>query len=110
MALTPPVRSLTTPDSAKSTVAVADLDELVSAADRPLVDVQVGMVSYASGAAILLWGPEALCLAYNRQSRSLAGLRAGVLGKPLFRVQPELERAFRPRVDLAMLGSGTPVD
>ncbi|APR78330.1 sensor histidine kinase [Minicystis rosea] len=99
-----------TPDSARSGVSVASLDELVSAADRAVVDANVSIVSSAPGAAFLVWGPEVLCLAHNRQYRSLAALRVSVVGKPLFRSQPEVERAWRAKLDLVYAGSSATLD
>jgi signal transduction histidine kinase len=104
------VRSAVIPDSARSSVAVAELDALVDPADRPLVDAHVGIIGGAPGAAILLWGAEALFLAYNRHYRTATGLRASSLGKPFFKAQPELERTWRQKLDLVQTGSGVTVD
>jgi signal transduction histidine kinase len=104
------MRASTSPDSARATVAIADLDALVSVADRPLVDTQVSLVTNAPGAAVLVWGVEAVCLAYNRHYRTLAGLRTSALGKPLLKAQPELERAWRMKLELAYGGQAAIVD
>jgi signal transduction histidine kinase len=104
------VRNPTLPDSARATVAIGDLDVLVAASDRAIVDAQVNLVVAAPGAAILVWGPEAVCLAYNRFYRTLSSLRVTSVGKPLFRAQPELERAWRPKLDLAFSGQAAAVD
>ena len=104
------VRHPVSPDSARATVAVADLDTLVAAADRAIVDAQVNLVTVAPGAAVLMWGPEAVCLAYNRFYRTVSSLRVNALGKPLLKAQPELERAWRAKLDLAYSGSAASVD
>jgi signal transduction histidine kinase len=106
----PSGRSMMSPDSARASVAVADLDALVTAADRAIVDAQVNVVTGAPGPALLVWGPEAVVLAYNRHYRSLASLRTNTLGKPLFKAQPELERPWRAKLDLAGAGAGQTVD
>ncbi len=106
----PAGRSMVSPDSARATVAIADLDALVAPADRAIVEAQVNVVSGAPGPALLVWGPEALVLAYNRHYRSLASLRASALGKPLLKAQPELERPWRAKLDLAGAGAGQTVD
>lgn len=103
-------RSPSNPDSARSGVSVATFDDLVDEVDRPVVDAHVSLVGSAPGAAILVWGAEYVCLAHNRLYRSITGLRGMVAGKPLFRVQPELERTFRGRLDVAYAGSGVSVD
>ena len=59
----PSHRSAVTPDSARAGLAVASLDELVADADRPVADTHVALVSNAPGAALLVWGAEAVCLA-----------------------------------------------
>ncbi len=104
------VRPAVIPDSARSSMAVADLDALVDLADRPLADAQVALVACAPGAAVLLWGAEPIVLAYNRYYRTLSGLRASCLGKPFFKAHPELERTWRQKIDLALTGSGATVD
>jgi signal transduction histidine kinase len=103
-------RSATIPDSARTGVSVASLDELVLPADRAIVDAHIGLITGAPGAALLVWGSDAICLAHNRHYRSLAGLRVSILNKPLFRVQPELERPWRLKLELAFGGSGSTVD
>ena len=106
----PSHRSAVTPDSARAGLAVASLDELVADADRPVADTHVALVSNAPGAALLVWGADAVCLAYNRHYRTLTGLRSSALGKPLFRAQPELDRGWRAKLDLALAGSASPID
>ena len=104
------LRSAGTPDSTRTTVAVAALDELVSDADRAVVDAQVALITAAPGPALLVWGPEAICLAYNRFYRSIAGLKSNALGKPLLRAQPELERTWRQKLDQAYGGVAGTID
>src|ERR1700677_1036756 len=94
------MRSPVSPDSGRATVAIAELDALVSAADRAAVEAQVNIVSSAPGPALLVWGPDAVCIAYNRHFRAIAGMRSGALGKPLLKVQPELERFWRQKLEL----------
>ncbi len=98
------------PDSARATVAIADLDALVAPADRAIVEAQVNLVANAPGAAALVWGAEAVCLAYNRHYRTLSSLRTNALGKPLLKAQPELERAWRMKLDVAFGGGAAIVD
>lgn len=97
-------------DSPRSGASVAEIDELVEAPDRASARTHVNLVSSAPGAAILVWGPEAVCLAYNRHYRALAGLRLNTLGKPLFKVHPELERTWRAKLDLCFSGVGVAID
>jgi signal transduction histidine kinase len=104
------MRSPVSPDSGRATVAIADLDALVSAADRAVVEAQVNLVSSAPGPALLVWGPEAVCLAYNRHFRAIAGMRSGSLGKPLLKAQPDLDRPWRQKLELAFVGSSSTVD
>ena len=98
------------PDSARTGVSVASLDDHVDPADRPAIDAYVALVSSALGAAILLWGSDALALAYNRHYRSLTSLRTAAIGKPLFRAQPELERGWRLKIETALTGSACSLD
>src|SRR5262249_50467042 len=106
---TPPLRS-TSPDSARANVAVADIEALVSPMDRAIVETFADLVGSAPGAALLVWGPEAVAIAYNRHYRALSSLRSHALGRPLLKAQPELERAFRPKLDLAHAGAAQLVD
>ncbi len=105
-----PVRNAVSPDSARASVAVADLEALVAPADRAVVDAQINLVTAAPGAAVLVWGPEAVCLAYNRGYRTLSSLRVNALGKPLVKAQPELEKGLRPKLELAFGGIASAVD
>jgi hypothetical protein len=104
------LRTSAVPDSARGAVAIAALDELVADADRPAVDAQLAVVTSAPGPALLVWGADATCLAYNRHYRSVAGLKTSALGKPLFKAQPELERAWKPKLDLTYAGSAATLD
>src|ERR1700722_9277142 len=106
----PAGRSMVSPDSARATVAIPALDALIAPGDRAVVEAQVNVVSGAPGPALLLWGAEAVVIAYNRHYRSLASLRTNALGKPLFKAQPELERPWRAKLDLAGAGAGQTVD
>ena len=106
----PPTRSSTSPDSARANVAVADLDALIPSPDRDIVEAQVNFVTAAPGAALLVWGPDAVSIAYNRHFRSLSSMRTSTLGKPLLKAQPELEKAWRMKLDLAYAGSAQTVD
>jgi len=103
-------RSLSSPESSRSGLAVVDYSELVPEEDRPSVRAYVNIIAAAPGAGVLVWGEEAICIAYNRDYRVLAGIRMSALGKPLFRVQPELERAWRVKVELALAGQGSTID
>jgi signal transduction histidine kinase len=97
-------------ETPRSGAAIVELDEFVEAADRPNAQLHVNLVSAAPGAAILLWGPEALCLAYNRHYRTLAALRVNALGRPLFKTQPDLEKTWKPRYEQALSGAGVTID
>lgn len=99
-----------TPDSARTGVSLANLDEHVDAADRQVVEAHVAMVTNALGPAILVWGPDAVCLAYNRHYRSFTSVRVSGVGKPLFRAQPELERTWRVKLETALSGSAVTID
>src|SRR5262245_38159340 len=100
------IRNSVSPDSARNTVAVAELSALVEDEDRPAVDAHVNLVTNAPGAALFVWGPEAICLAFNRHYRAVSGMRPSNLGRPLFKAQPELERSWKQKVELALAGSG----
>ena len=107
------LRSPAIPDSARSPAAgaaIAALDELVAEADRPAVDAQVALLVAAPGPALLTWGADAICLAYNRHYRSVAGLKTSTLGRPLFKAQPELERSWRQKMELACSGTAATLD
>lgn len=104
------LRSPPIPESTRSTVVVAALDELVAEADRPTVDAQVAILVAAPGPAILIWGPEAMCLSYNRHYRTVAGLKTSSLGRPLFKAQPELERSWKHKLELAAVGTAATLD
>lgn len=106
----PPTRSSVLSDSARATVAIADLDALVPPADRAIVEAQVNVVTAAPGAAVLVWGLEAVCVAYNRHYRSLSSMRVNALGKPLLKAQPELEKGWKQKLEIAFGGSGTTLE
>lgn len=97
-------------DSSRAGAAIADFDELVAPNDRASANLYAGLIVAAPGPALLVWGPEAICLAYNRSYRALSGLRVNAIGKPLFRAQPEIERPLRLKLDQAMTGAGVPLD
>jgi signal transduction histidine kinase len=100
----PPPRSLPPPDTSRAGLALGDTAGVVRDGDQALFQAYVNMVVTAPGPAMLVWGDEAICLAYNRAYRTLAGFRGSALNKPLIRAQPEQERAWRVRLDLAMSG------
>lgn len=104
------LRPTVTPDSARAGIVTASLEEHVLPADHAFVEPHVALVASAPGAALLVWGPDAVCLAYNRHYRSLSGLRVHAAGKPLFKAQPELERTWRARLDAAFTGAATTMD
>jgi signal transduction histidine kinase len=106
----PPRSPGTTPDSARANVAIAEYDTIVPAADHAIVEAQLHVVTGAPGAALLVWGADAVVVAYNRQYKNLSTMRASALGKPLIKAQPELERAFRQKLDLAFAGAAQTVD
>ncbi len=70
----------------------------------------MGIIAGAPGAAILLWGTEALLLAYNRHYPHRLRLRPSSLGKPFFKAQPELERTWKPKLESVFSGTGVTVD
>jgi signal transduction histidine kinase len=104
------MRSPATPDSARANVAVADIEASVPPADRAIVTTYADFVASAPGAALLVWGPDALTIAYNRHYRALSSMRSNALGRPLVKAQPELERPFRAKLDLAHAGAAQLVD
>ncbi|MEP7123930.1 MAG: sensor histidine kinase [Byssovorax sp.] len=98
------------PDSNRSGAALSDYEELLPEADHAEVAAQVRMVLAAPGPALLVWGPEAIVLAYNRAYRAFAAYRVSALERPLFKAQPEIERAWRSRLDQALGGVAAVLD
>jgi signal transduction histidine kinase len=98
------LRPLLSPDSARSGLSLGAIEGIVDPADAALFQAYVNMVVTAPGAALLAWGDEAICLAYNRSYRTLASFRTSVLGKPLLRAQAEFERGWRARLEQALGG------
>src|SRR4051812_4147059 len=92
------------PDSNRNGAALADYELLLPEADHAEVAAQVRLVLSAPGPALLVWGPEAIVIAYNRAYRSFAAYRVSALERPLFKAQPEIERAWRSRLDQALGG------
>lgn len=105
----PSPRAVSPPDSHRAGLSVGDATGIVAAADEALFRAYVTMVQTAPGPAMLVWGDELVCLAYNRAYRALAGFRVSALGKPLLRMQPELERTFRQRFEQAKSGQTVPL-
>jgi signal transduction histidine kinase len=104
------LRPAVTPDSARPGAVTAPLEEHVLPADHAFVDPHLTLVGNAPGPALLLWGADAVCLAYNRHYRSISGLRVHAAGKPLFKAQPELERTWKARLDAAFAGTAGTID
>jgi signal transduction histidine kinase len=91
-------------------MAVADLAEFVPASDQPAVSACVNQIAAAPGPGVLVWGKEGLILAYNRGYRAFAALRVSALCRPLFKVQPELERPLRAKIDQVFQGHGVALE
>jgi signal transduction histidine kinase len=101
----PHIRAPTSPESTRANVVLADVEALVPPADRATVGAYADFVANAPGAALLVWGADAVCITYNRHYRALSSMRLSALGKPLLKAQPELERTFRAKLDLAHAGT-----
>ena len=98
------------PDSNRSGAALSDYALFLPEADHAEVATQVKLVLAAPGPALLVWGPEAIVIAYNRAYRAFAAYRVSALERPLFKAQPEVERAWRPRLDQALSGVAAILD
>jgi signal transduction histidine kinase len=92
------------PDSNRTGAALSDYEHILPEADHAEVAAQVRLVLAAPGPALLVWGPDAIVLAYNRAYRAFAAYRVSALERPLFKAQPEIERAWRSRLDQALGG------
>jgi len=110
MAMSTSMKSATIPDSTRAGIFVVETGPLLDPTERVLFLVHLELVKAAPGAALLVWGPEAICLAHYRAYRGIAALRDRILGKPLFTAQPELERALRPKLEQVLAGHGTAID
>ena len=98
------------PDSNRTGAALSDYEELLPEADHVEVAAHVRLVLAAPGPALLVWGPEAIVIAYNRAYRAFAAFRVSALERPLFKAQPEIERAWRSRLDQALGGVAAVLD
>lgn len=98
------------PDSSRNGLALSDYEHLLPAADHDEVAAQVRLIIAAPGPALLVWGPDAIVLAYNRAYRAFAAYRVSALERPLFKAQPEIERAWRSRLDQALGGLAAVLD
>lgn len=105
--LPPTIRSAASSDLGRG---VAELAALVEGAERALVETHVNLVMQAPGPAVLLWGPDATCLAFNRHFRAFVGMRPLALGRPLFKAHPELERPWRAKVEQALHNGGVLIE
>ena len=94
----------TSPDSNRSSASLADYEHFLPAADHDDVATHIRLLLAAPGPALLVWGPDAIVLGYNRAYRTFAAYRVSALERPLFKAQPEIERAWRPRLDQALGG------
>jgi signal transduction histidine kinase len=103
-------KSATIPDSTRAGLVVVETAPLLDDAERALFHLHLELVKAAPGAALIVWGPEAICLAHNRAYRAIAALRGSILGKSLFTAQPELERALRPKLEQVLAGHGAAID
>jgi signal transduction histidine kinase len=97
------------PESSRTGAAVADLGDL-PADEQAAAQAHANLVVSAIGPAVLVWGPDALCLAYNRAYRAFAGFRVSALGRPLFKAQPEIERAWKVKMEQALAGQSVMLD
>jgi signal transduction histidine kinase len=98
------------PDSNRNGAALSDYAQFLPEADHAEVATQVRLVLAAPGPALLVWGPEAIVIAYNRAYRAFAAYRVSALERPLFKAQPEVERAWRSRLDQALGGVAAILD
>ena len=94
----------TSPDSNRSSASLADYEHFLPKDDHDEVAVHIRLLLAAPGPALLVWGPEAIVLGYNRAYRTFAAYRVSALERPLFKAQPEIERAWRSRLDQALGG------
>jgi len=99
-----------TPDSNRASAGLADYERLLPESDHEEVAAQVRLVFAAPGPALLVWGEGAIILAYNRAYRAFAAYRVSALERSLFKAQPELERAWRPRLEQALGGAAAILD
>ncbi len=98
------------PDSNRTGSGLADYEHLLPGSDHEEVAAQVRLVFAAPGPALLVWGADAVVLAYNRAYRAFASFRVSALERPLFKAQPEIERAWRPRLEQALGGVAAVLD
>lgn len=92
------------PDSNRTGASLADYEQLLPADDHEDVAAHIRLLLAAPGPALLVWGPEAVVLAYNRAYRGFAAYRVSALERPLFKAQPEIERAWKARLEQALGG------
>src|SRR4051812_13674569 len=97
-------------DSNRNGAALADYEAILPESDHADVAAQLGLLLVAPGPAVLVWGLDAIVLAYNRPYRMFAGYRGSALERPLFKVQPELERLWRSRIEQALGGVSAVLD
>lgn len=100
----------TSPDSNRTSASLADYEHFLPKDDHDDVATHVRLLLAAPGPALLVWGPDAVVLAYNRAYRAFASYRVSALERPLFKAQPEIERAWRPRLDQALGGVAAVLD
>jgi signal transduction histidine kinase len=98
------------PDSTRLGTGVAPYERFLDKSDHDEVAAQVRLVFAAPGPALLVWGEDAIVLAYNRAYRAFAAYRVSALERPLFKAQPEIERAWRPRLEQALSGVAAILD
>ena len=92
----------TSPDSNRSSASLADYEHFLPKDDHDEVAAHLRLLLAAPGPALLVWGPDAIVLGYNRAYRTFASYRVSALERPLFKAQPEIERAWRSRLDQAL--------
>ncbi len=98
------------PDSNRNGGGLADYEHFLHESDHEEVAAQVRLVFAAPGPALLVWGEDAVVLAYNRAYRAFAAYRVSAVERPLFKAQPEIERAWRPRLKQALDGVAAVLD
>lgn len=98
------------PESNRNGASLVDYEQILPKEDRAEVAIHIQTLLAAPGPALLVWGPDAIILGYNRAYRGFAAYRTSALERPLFKAQPELERTWRARLDQALGGTGAVLD
>jgi signal transduction histidine kinase len=98
------------PDSNRTGASLADYEQFLPPDDHDDVAAHLRLLLAAPGPALLVWGPEAIVLGYNRAYRAFAAYRVSALERPLFKAQPEIERPWKARLEQALGGVAAVLD